>query len=210
MNDLLKKLGELKLIPVVAIHDADHADALAEALIAGGLPCAEVTFRTAAAPEAIAAMARHPQMLVGAGTVLSVEQAKAAVDRGAKFLVSPGTNPPVVKWAVENNVPITPGVATPSEIDLAMSFGLDVLKFFPANIYGGPEALKAIGAPYSMIKFIPTGGVSAENLREYLKLKNVLACGGSWMVKSELISGGQFKKIAELTAQAVSLASAGG
>lgn len=210
MNEVLQKIGQIRLVPVVAIHDAGQADALAEALIAGGLPCAEVTFRTDAAPEAIEAMARHPNMLVGAGTVLTVHQAKAAVDRGAKFLVSPGTNPPVIEWAVANSVPITPGVATPSEIDLAMGFGLEVLKFFPANLYGGAKALKAIGAPYGMIKFIPTGGVSAENLGEYLALKNVLACGGSWMVKSDMIAQGKFDKITQLAAEAVALAASAG
>ncbi len=206
MNAVLEKLGQLKLIPVVAIKDAAHADPLAKALVEGGLACAEVTFRTAAAPEAISAMARRGDMLVGAGTVLTVDQARQAVDCGATFLVAPGTNPPVVKWAVENNVPITPGVATPTDIDLAMSFGLDVVKFFPANVYGGAAAIKAIGAPYGAIKFIPTGGVSADNLAEYLALPNVLACGGSWMVKSDMIAAGQFDRITELTREAVAIA----
>jgi 2-dehydro-3-deoxyphosphogluconate aldolase/(4S)-4-hydroxy-2-oxoglutarate aldolase len=206
MNDVLRKLGELKLIPVVAIDNAADAGRLADALIAGGLRCAEVTFRTAAAPGAIQTMARRGDMLVGAGTVLTVDQARQAVDAGATFLVSPGTNPPVVQWAVENNVPITPGVATPTDIDLAMSFGLEVVKFFPASVYGGPAAIKAIGAPYTRVRFIPTGGVSADNLADYLALPNVLACGGSWMVTKDLIAGGNFDQITERTRQAVMLA----
>ncbi len=206
MNEVLKKLGEIKLVPVVAIHDAQRADDLAGALVEGGLACAEITFRTDAAADAIAAMAKRGDMLVGAGTVLTVEQAQRAVDCGATFLVSPGTNPPVVEWAVKHNVPITPGVATPTDIDLARRFGLDVLKFFPANVYGGAAALKAIGAPYGMVKFIPTGGVSADNLADYLRLPNVLACGGSWMVKSDLIAGGDWNRIAAVAAEAVKIA----
>ncbi len=206
MNAVLTQLGQMKLIPVVAIQDAADAEPLAEALVAGGLACAEVTFRTAAAPDAIRAMADRGDMRVGAGTVLNVDQAKQAVDCGATFLVAPGTNPPVVRWAVDNGVPITPGVATPTDVDLAMSFGLDVLKFFPANVYGGAKAVKAIGAPYGMIKFIPTGGVGPDNLADYLAMPNVLACGGSWMVKSDLIAGKQFDRITQLTAEAVAIA----
>jgi len=206
MNDTLAQLGQLKLVPVVAIDDAADAPALADALVAGGLPCAEITFRTAAAPDAIKAMAKRDDIFVGAGTVLTVEQAKQAVDLGAKFLVAPGTNPKVVEWATANAVPITPGAVTPTEIDLAMSFGLEVVKFFPANVYGGAKAIKAIGAPYGSIKFIPTGGVSADNLADYLAMPNVLACGGSWMVKSDLISDGRFDQITELSRQAVKIA----
>lgn len=207
MNDVLAKLGALKLVPVVAIHDAADAPALGEALVAGGLPCAEITFRTDAAEAAIKAVAARGDVLVGAGTVLTVDQAKRAVDAGASFLVSPGTNPPVVQWAVEQGVPITPGAVTPTEIDLAMGFGLSVVKFFPANVYGGAKAIKAIGAPYAAIQFIPTGGVSAENLGDYLALPNVLACGGSWMVKSDMIADKQFEKVTELAREAVTLAS---
>jgi len=206
MSDVMQRIERLKLVPVVAIHDAAHAPALADALVAGGLGCAEITFRTAAAPEAIKAMASRDDMLVGAGTVLDIEQAKQAVDCGARFLVSPGTNPKVVAWAVDRGVPITPGVATPSDIDLAMSFGLDVLKFFPAEAFGGLKTLKAIAAPYGMVRFIPTGGISAANLGEYLAFKPVLACGGSWMVKNEMIAAGQFDRITELTREAVAIA----
>ncbi len=206
MSDVMQRIERLKLVPVVAIHDAAHAPALADALAAGGLGCAEITFRTAAAPEAIKAMASRDDMLVGAGTVLNTEQAKQAVDCGAQFLVSPGTNPKVVAWAVDRGVPITPGVATPSDIDLAMSFGLDVLKFFPAEAFGGLKTLKAIAAPYGMVRFIPTGGISAANLAEYLAFKPVLACGGSWMVKNEMIAAGQFDRITELTREAVAIA----
>lgn len=206
-NQVIKKIEQLRLVPVVAIEDAADASALADALLAGGLACAEITFRTAAAPEAIRTIADRGDLFVGAGTVLTVDQARQAVDCGAKFLVSPGTNPPVVEWAVNNGIAITPGVATPSDIDLAMSFGLDVVKFFPAEAFGGLKTLKAIAAPYTTIRFIPTGGITADNLADYLAFKQVIACGGSWMVKGDLISGGQFDRIAQLTREAVGLAS---
>jgi len=181
MNNILQRIGELKIVPVVAIENARDADGLAEALTDGGLPIAEITFRTAAAPDAIRAMSHREELLVGAGTVLTVDQAKQAVDCGAKFLVSPGTNPTVVQWAVDNQVPITPGVATPTDIETALGLGLEVLKFFPAEAYGGLKTLKAISAPYGMVKFIPTGGISAANLTDYLAFDKVHAVGGSWM-----------------------------
>jgi len=195
-------------VPVVAIENARDADGLAEALTDGGLPIAEITFRTDAAADAIRAMSRRDQLLVGAGTVLTVEQARQAVDCGAKFLVSPGTNPKVVQWAVENGVPITPGIATPSDIEVALGFGLEVLKFFPAEAYGGLKTLKAISAPYGMVKFIPTGGVSAANLADYLAFDKVHAVGGSWMVKKDLITGGHFEQVRDLTAEAVRITQA--
>jgi len=206
MSEIIAQLGALKLIPVVKIDQAKDAAPLGEALVAGGLPCAEITFRTAAAAEAIRAVAKIKGMLVGAGTVLSVDQAKQALDCGARFIVAPGFNPKVVGWCVENKIPVTPGIATPTDIEQALGFGLEVLKFFPADAFGGLKTLKAISAPYGMIRFIPTGGVSAANLLEYLRFDKVVACGGSWMVKSELISAGRFDEITRLTAEAVALA----
>jgi len=200
------QLGQKKLVPVVVLDSADAAKPLAEALIGGGLPVAEVTFRTAAAEDSIKAMSRFDDMLVGAGTVLTVEQAKRAVGAGATFIVSPGTNPPVVEYCVKQAIPITPGIATPSDIDLARGFGIEVLKFFPAEAYGGVKTLKALSAPYAGVKFIPTGGVTANNLGDYLALPSVLACGGSWMVDRKLVNEGAFDQIRGLVAEAVKLA----
>jgi 2-dehydro-3-deoxyphosphogluconate aldolase/(4S)-4-hydroxy-2-oxoglutarate aldolase len=206
MTQILQQLGTLGLIPVVAIDRAEDAPALAQALLAGGLPCAEITFRTVAAPEAIRLMtATCPDMLVGAGTVLSVEQAQQAVLAGAKFIVSPGFDPDVVAWCLAHAVPVTPGVITPTEVALALKKGLKVLKFFPAEAAGGAAYLKAIAAPYGGAKFIPTGGISANNLAAYLSLPMVHACGGSWMVPKQLISAGNFDKIAAITREAVSI-----
>ena len=205
MTDMFEQIGRLGIVPVVAIEDAGDAVALANALVEGGLPVAEITFRTAAAEEAIKRIAAEvPDLLLGAGTVLSVEQAEKAVAAGAGFIVSPGCNPAVVAWCQDKGVPITPGVATPTDIEAALGMGLRVLKFFPAGAYGGIGTLKAMSAPYGMVRFIPTGGVSAANLNEYLSFAKVLACGGSWMVKSDLISAGNFAKIVELTRDAVS------
>jgi 2-dehydro-3-deoxyphosphogluconate aldolase / (4S)-4-hydroxy-2-oxoglutarate aldolase len=204
MTEICNKLGQLKLIPVVVIEDAADARPLAEALIEGGLPCAEVTFRTAAAPQAIAAMSQLPGLLLGAGTVLTVDQAKQAVDSGAEFIVTPGFNPKVVGYCVDNDIPITPGVCTPTEIEAALGFGLDVVKFFPAEACGGLATLKAISGPYPMMKFIPTGGISVANIGTYLAFEKVLACGGSWIVKKDLIAAKKFDDIAQLTRYAVS------
>lgn len=206
MSDMTEQIGAMKLVPVVAIEDAADASKLAEALVAGGLPCAEITFRTEAAEAAIKAMAMRGDMLVGAGTVLTTEQAQRATDAGAKFIVSPGTNPRVVEYCINQNMPIVPGVATPTDIELAMNLGLDTLKFFPAEANGGVKMLKAISAPYGMIKFLPTGGITAANLASYLDLPQVIACGGSWMVKGDLISEGKFDEITRLTREAVQLA----
>ncbi|MBN1541109.1 bifunctional 4-hydroxy-2-oxoglutarate aldolase/2-dehydro-3-deoxy-phosphogluconate aldolase, partial [candidate division KSB1 bacterium] len=187
MDSLLERLRELRVIPVVAINQAADAADLGQALVAGGLPCAEITFRTAAAPESIETLAKRGDMLVGAGTVLSIEQVKTAVDSGAQFIVSPGFNPKVVGYCVENNIPVTPGTATPTDIEQALGFNLPVVKFFPAEAFGGLKTLKAISAPYRNMRFIPTGGISAANLRDYLAFSQVWACGGSWMVQSALI-----------------------
>ncbi len=204
MNDILHRIGTLGIVPVVVLDSPEDAKPLAEALLAGGLPCAEVTFRTAAAGQAIRDItSAFPEMLVGAGTVLSPDQVKAAVDAGARFIVSPGTSAAVVRYCQEQNIPITPGVATPTEVQTALELGVDVLKFFPAEAHGGVEYLKALSAPFKHVRFIPTGGIDEANMLAYLALPNVLAVGGSWMVKSELISAKRFDEIGRRTAQAV-------
>ena len=205
MSEVLKRLGAIRLVPVVVLEDAKNAEPLAEALIAGGLPCAEVTFRTAAAAESIKRISKYKEMCLGAGTVLSVDQAMLAIDSGATFIVSPGFNPKVVKYCVENKIPITPGICTPTEIEMGLEYGLTIFKFFPAEAYGGLKTLKAISAPYGMIKFIPTGGIDAKNVREYLSLKQVVACGGSWMVTKEMISNRKFNEVTTLAQEAVNL-----
>jgi len=205
MNSVLEKIGKLKVVPVVAIQDAEDADGLAEALLKGGLPCAEITLRTAAAQEAIRRVARHKDMLVGAGTVLKVEQVKAAIDAGAEFIVAPGLNPKVVRFCLSQDIPVTPGVCNPTDIETALDLGLKILKFFPAEAAGGINLIKAVSAPYQMVKFIPTGGIGPANLASYLKHPKVFACGGSWMVKSDLIAQGRFDTIGRLTRQAVEL-----
>ena len=203
MNEVLRRIGELKIIPVVAIDDAADAAPLGDALAAGGLPVAEITFRTDAAEASIRALAPRADLLVGAGTVLNVDTAKRAVDAGAKFIVSPGFNPKTVRWCVDNNVPITPGTATPTDVEAALDHGLGVVKFFPAEAIGGIKTLKAIAAPYGMMRFVPTGGIGLENLEQYLSFPKVLACGGSWMVGKELISARRFDQITEITRSAV-------
>jgi 2-dehydro-3-deoxyphosphogluconate aldolase/(4S)-4-hydroxy-2-oxoglutarate aldolase len=205
MSEVLKRLGEIRLVPVVVLEDAKNAEPLAEVLIAGGLPCAEITFRTAAAAESIKRISQFKEICLGAGTVLSVDQVKLAVDSGATFIVSPGFIPKVVKYCVENKIPITPGICTPTEIEMGLDYGLNIFKFFPAEAYGGLKTLKAISAPYSMIKFIPTGGINAKNVRDYLSLKQVFACGGSWMVSKEMISNGKFNAMTTLVKEAVNL-----
>jgi 2-dehydro-3-deoxyphosphogluconate aldolase / (4S)-4-hydroxy-2-oxoglutarate aldolase len=206
MHDILSRIGELKIIPVISLDDAADAVPLGEALAAGGLPIIEITFRTQAAEQAIRALANGNQLLVGAGTVLNVDTAKRAVDAGAKFIVSPGFNPKVVSWCIGAGVAITPGTATPTDIEMALDHGLSVVKFFPAEAMGGIRMLKAVAAPYGMMRFVPTGGIGPENLEEYLKFPKVLACGGSWMAAKELIAERRFDKIRELTRQAVELA----
>lgn len=204
-NEVLKQLENLRLIPVVSLDSAADAEPLADALVAGGMPVAEITFRTRAAEQSIRILARRTDLLIGAGTVLNVETAQRAVDAGARFIVSPGFNPKVVSWCIEKRSPITPGIATPTEIEMALDHGLEVVKFFPAEALGGAAMLKALAAPYAMMRFIPTGGISAQNVREYLKLSHVLACGGSWMVAKDLIAAKQFHTITELTRKAVEL-----
>lgn len=204
MQKVLEQIGLLGIVPVIAIEDANDAEPLAQALIDGGLPCAEITFRTAAAKDAIARIAKKfPDMALGAGTVLTIDQVKAAVDCGAKYIISPGLNPKTVAYCVSNNIPVTPGVATPSEVEQALEFGLDVVKFFPAEQAGGLPFLRALSAPYKQLKFIPTGGIDEKNILSYLSFQSVLACGGSWMVKTDMIAAKQFDQITALTEQAV-------
>ncbi len=206
MNAILNKFATIRIIPVVAIQNADDAKPLADALQNGGLPCAEITFRTAAAARAIRNIAQNKEMLVGAGTVLQVDQVKAAVDAGAQFIVSPGFSNKVVSYCIDNKIPVTPGICTPTDIERALDYNLQVVKFFPAEAFGGLNTLKALSAPYNMMKFIPTGGIGMHNLDQYLAFPPVLACGGSWMVKSDLITGGKFDSITELSRKAVELA----
>lgn len=206
MTPIEQKIFETGIIPVIKIDDAKNAVPLAKALVDGGLAAAEVTFRTSAAAESIKAISQaFPQMLVGAGTVLTTEQVDAAVEAGATFIVSPGLNPTIVKYCQSKNIPIIPGVATPSDVEKGIELGLKTLKFFPAEANGGLNYLKAICAPYGNIKFMPTGGINENNILSYLSFDKILACGGSFMVKDEYIKNGEFDKIKELTANAVSL-----
>lgn len=206
MNEVLEKLGQYGIVPVVVLNDSKDAEPLADALCEGGLACAEVTFRTEAAAESIKIMSeKHPEMLVGAGTVLTVEQVDEAVAAGAKFIVSPGLNPEVVKYCLDKNIAITPGVVTPSEMEQAIELGLNIVKFFPAEPSGGLSMIKAVSAPYTMLKFMPTGGINSGNVKEYLKSDKIFACGGSWMVKGDLVDAGNFDKIKELTKEAADI-----
>jgi 2-dehydro-3-deoxyphosphogluconate aldolase/(4S)-4-hydroxy-2-oxoglutarate aldolase len=207
MHEVLTRIGEIRLVPVIKIERANDAVPLGNALLEGNLPVAEVTFRTAAAAEAIAALKRDcPRLLVGAGTVLTVDQVKQAVDAGAEFIVSPGFNPKVVDYCVDAGIPVTPGVNNPTQIEMGLERGLEVLKFFPAEASGGMALLKAMSAPYGGVRFIPTGGIGPENLVSYLSFDRVFACGGSWMVKSDMISSGDFSGITKLCQEAVALA----
>ena len=206
MNEILKKIQETGIIPVVVLEDAKDAAPLAQALIDGGLPCAEVTFRTEAAEECIRIMAEQfPDMLIGAGTVLTTDQVDRAVAAGAQFIVSPGLNPRIVKYCVEKGITITPGCTNPSDIEQALENGLEVVKFFPAEPAGGLKMIKAMAAPYVGVKFMPTGGINAENVKEYLKYDRIIACGGSWMVSGALVKEGNFAKITELTKEAAAI-----
>ena len=206
MHDVLRKLGELKLVPVVKIEDPEDAIPLGKALLTGGLPVAEITFRTDAAEESIRRLSSElPKLLVGAGTVLKILQVQRAVDAGARFIVTPGFNPRVVDYCVENGIPITPGINSPTQIEMALERDLEVVKFFPAEASGGLKMLKAMSAPYGGVKFIPTGGIGKENMKSDLADKNVLAVGGSWIVASELISAGKFDEITALVREAVGL-----
>lgn len=206
MDSVFNRLKEYKLVPVVKIEDAEKALPLAQALREGGLPCMEVTFRTACAAQVIRSItSAFPDMLVGAGTVLTTGQAEEAVEAGAQFIVSPGLNPTVVRWCLEHGVPVLPGCSTPTDIETALDLGLNVVKFFPAESSGGIGKIKALSAPYSQVRFMPTGGINEKNLSAYLANPNVLACGGSWMVKEDLIRSDNFEEITRLCRRAVAL-----
>ena len=204
MKEIFKQFQTLGIVPVVKINSSKNAVDLAKALCKGGLPAAEITFRTDAAEESIRQIAKNvPEVCVCAGTVLTVENAKRAVDAGAKLLISPGTNAKVVKWCVDNGVTIIPGCANPSDVEVCMEFGLEVVKLFPAEVVGGVKMLKALSGPYGNMMFMPTGGINTKNVAEYLALKNVLACGGSWMVPEKAIDDREFDTIEKLTRDAV-------
>ncbi|GHV52534.1 hypothetical protein AGMMS49579_09950 [Spirochaetia bacterium] len=204
MHKVLEDLGKIGIIPVIKIDDPEKAVPLAKALIAGGIPCAEVTFRTAQGEEAIRRMAAEvPGILVGAGTVLTTDQVDRAIRAGAKYIVSPGLNPKVVAYCIEKGIPITPGCSNPSDIEAALELGLDVVKFFPAEQAGGLDYIKAVSAPYPSLKFIPTGGINAANISKYIAYNKILACGGSWMVGADLINAGDFAKITALAHEAI-------
>lgn len=207
MKTIAEQFYEYGVVPVVVLEDAEDALPLAQALTEGGLPCAEVTFRTEAAEESIRRMReKYPDMLVGAGTVLTTEQVDRAVKAGAKFIVSPGFDPEIVDYCLGKEIPVFPGCTTPSELAQAVKRGMKVVKFFPAEQAGGVAMIKAMAAPYNTVKFMPTGGISAKNLKEYLEYDKILCCGGSWMVKGDMIRNGEFGKIKELTEEAVKLA----
>ena len=206
-REMENKIAESLIVPVVVLEDAKDAKPLAKALVNGGLPCAEVTFRTKAAAESIKIMTtEYPDMLVGAGTVLTTAQVHLAVESGAKFIVSPGFDPEIVDYCLSKDIPVFPGCVTPSEVAQAVKRGLKVVKFFPAGQFGGVATIKALAAPYVGLKFMPTGGVNAKNLEEYLNCSSIIACGGSWMVKGDMIKAGEFDKIEAMTKEAVTLA----
>lgn len=206
MNTIIEQLAEMLVVPVVVLDEAKDAEKLADALVNGGLPCAEVTFRTEAAEESINIMTeKYPEMLVGAGTILTIEQVDRAVGAGAKFIVSPGFDSEIVDYCIKKEIPVLPGVVTPSEAAQAVKRGLEVVKFFPAEQFGGVATIKALAAPYTMLKFMPTGGVSVKNLKDYLSCDKIICCGGSWMVRGDLIKAGEFEKIADMTRESVEL-----
>ena len=207
MMTIEERFEDFGVVPVVVLDDVKDALPLAKALTEGGLPCAEVTFRTEAAEESIKVMAEaYPDMVVGAGTVLTIEQVDAAVKAGAKFIVSPGFDPEIVDYCLEKEIPIFPGCVTPSEVAQAVKRGLKVVKFFPAEPAGGVAMIKAMAAPYNQLRFMPTGGIGTQNLKDYLEFDKIICCGGSWMVKADLIRNGEFEKICKLTKEAKELA----
>ena len=207
MMTIEERFEDFGVVPVVVLDDVKDALPLAKALTEGGLPCAEVTFRTEAAEESIKVMAEaYPDMVVGAGTVLTIEQVDAAVKAGAKFIVSPGFDPEIVDYCLKKEIPIFPGCVTPSEVAQAVKRGLKVVKFFPAEPAGGVAMIKAMAAPYNQLRFMPTGGIGTQNLKDYLEFDKIICCGGSWMVKGDLIKNGEFEKICKLTKEAKALA----
>ena len=205
--DVVKRLRDARIVPVITIDDPANAVPLARALAAGGLTCVEITFRTAAAAESIERISGDvPEMFVGAGTVLTPSQAAAAGNAGARFIVAPGFGPRVVEHCQSHGVPVFPGIATPTEIEAALAMGLRTLKFFPAEPMGGLAYLKAVAAPYVEVRFLPTGGINAANVASYLAFSRVVACGGSWMAPAEWIAAGQFDRIREESRRAVEVA----
>ena len=206
MDEMLKQVEAFKVVPVVVIENVEDTIPLAQALVNGGLPVAEVTFRTAAAPDAIKAMSeKFPELCVGAGTVINVEQCKKAVECGAKFIVSPGYSEEVTQYCIENEIPIFPGICTPTELINVVNHGLPVAKFFPAAQFGGLKTINALGSVFPQMKFMPTGGVSESNVLEYLASPKIIAAGGSWMVKGDLIKAGKFDEIEAMTKSVVEL-----
>jgi 2-dehydro-3-deoxyphosphogluconate aldolase/(4S)-4-hydroxy-2-oxoglutarate aldolase len=205
MSLVLEHIARLRLIPIVVIDEVEQAGALGDALVAGGLPIVEVTFRTGAAEGALRSLAKRSDLIVGAGTILTTELVDRATDAGAGFLLSPGTNPRVVEHALRKGITMIPGVATPSEIELALSLGASALKFFPAESLGGAAAIEALAGPYPAVQFVPTGGITAERLPHYLRLLAVLACGGSWLAPRALVSAGRFDEIRDVVARAATL-----
>ncbi len=206
---VLEKLRNSIVVPVVVLENAKDAVATANALLAGGIEVMEITFRTAAAPDSIEEVAKNcPDMLVGAGTVLNLDQCKLAVEKGAKFIVAPGFDPETVAWCVENDIAVVPGCVTPTEIMAALKAGLEVVKFFPANVYGGLNAMKNLSAPFTKVKFIPTGGVNTANIKEYYTAPFIHAVGGSWICPKSDITAGNFEKITELCREARAAATA--
>ncbi|MDR1662917.1 MAG: bifunctional 4-hydroxy-2-oxoglutarate aldolase/2-dehydro-3-deoxy-phosphogluconate aldolase [Endomicrobium sp.] len=204
MNDLLMKIFNIGIVPIVTLDKPQQAVPLAEAIYGGGIECAEITFRTIAAEESIKVISKEiPEMLIGAGTILTVEQVDKAVAAGAKFIVTPGLNSKIVKYCLNNGVTIIPGCVTPSDIETAIELGLEVVKFFPAEAAGGIDMIKAMSAPYATIKFMPTGGIDIKNLNTYLSFNKVVACGGSWMVNKDLIASGNYEIVTKLSKEAL-------
>jgi 2-dehydro-3-deoxyphosphogluconate aldolase/(4S)-4-hydroxy-2-oxoglutarate aldolase len=202
--EILSRLETLRLLPVIVIDDPEHAAPLGAALAAGGLPCAEVTLRTRSALEALRRLTgEHPSLLTGAGTVLTPSQAAEAREAGAQFIVAPGFSPAVVDYCLDHDLPVFPGVCTPTEIEAALARGLTTLKFFPAEPMGGVSFLKAIAAPYGDVRFMPTGGITAVNLAPYLRFDRVVACGGSWMAPRDWIAAGDFGRVQAATTEAM-------
>ena len=206
VEELLKQIECMGILPVIKLNDAKDAVPLAKALCEGGLPCAEVTFRTAAAEESIRVMHEaYPDMVLAAGTVLTTEQVDRAVAAGASLIVSPGFDPEIVDYCISKNIEVVPGIVTPSELAQAVKRGLTRVKFFPAEAAGGLKMIKAMCAAYTNVRIMPTGGINAKNISEYLECDKIFCCGGSWMVKGDMIKAGEFDKIKDMTAEAVSL-----
>ena len=206
MDEIIEVFQKIRIIPVVTIRQVEDTNPLADALVGGGLQCAEITFRTKEAAAVIEKLSRRTDILTGAGSVLTVEQVKTAIAAGAKFIVTPGLNPKVLQFCVERQIPVFPGTCTPTDFIMALEYGLRVVKFFPAESLGGVKTLKAMASPFPMLKFLPTGGITPKNVLDYLRLPQVLACGGSWMVKEDLLQEKKFDAIQELVQEAVNIA----